>query len=159
MKNRLFLICLLFIWVACDRVDPYSQEFLEELSNPFEIHHPDGTLYGSTSSSILFVKSEVFSNSSQSMDITWNLLSSEIPRDWELNVCDPVNCWGPEITTKTFTLIPRGDGLLDAGFRPGGVPGEGRALIEVWAVQDSAETYQVIEFNAVAERPEYLLKY
>ena len=147
-----YLIVLLFV-ASCDRVDePYPQEIYDDLFNRgFEIHGPEGVEFGSASNTFIFVKSEVENLENDSINIGWKVLDFNIPRDWELNVCDPNQCYPPDILTQNFFLHGNEIDILDAGFKPHGQAGNGYAKLMVWQIGDSADTAIEVEFFGQAE--------
>ncbi len=83
-----------------------------------------------------FMKVKNTSNSTKT--INWIAAERTGSRDWEINICDIVNCYSFAYVVRTFSLAAGDTGTMRLDIDPHGVSGPGQVSLLMWVEGDSA---------------------
>lgn len=100
----------------------FSQNFHEEV--------PDTILYGDYDEETFYGDIDLFNDTDESIEITWENIEESVPEGWEISNCDPVTCHPVGTLTESFDLNTTG--YLNTHFYPNGVAGSGYVKIRLY---------------------------
>lgn len=145
MKNALFVLSIFFVFGCSQKtVDIPQVNKIDVLKSSVENN-------GIASDEEIVVRSSIKNLTNDLVEVKWKRIVKNVPKGWEMAVCDTNACYFPQIDSATFDLPPNRSTRLWAYFYPGDSIGQGTAQIQVYAVSQPQKRF-VISYKASATK-------
>ena len=84
----------------------------------------------SDDANVLDFSANTYYNAYDSVNITWQIIESEMPDQWSFSNCFP-NCYVPGVFSGTNSFSPNSQQYLNCHFYPNNTPGTGVVKMEI----------------------------
>lgn len=94
-------------------------------------------------------------NAYEYVDITWQIIESDIPEEWSFSVCFP-NCYKRGVTFGSNSFTPNSQQYLNCHFYPNNTTGTGILKMEITTNNEFTDTVTWIGIaNSISVIPEF----
>lgn len=108
------------------------------------------SVVGRSTDADLEIHAVIVNPTNQEQSYTWVRSNVTQPSAWTNAICDPVQCWSPNVSTKDFTLPANSQDTFVIHFYPGGAIGRANLDLTLTKTGD-ASTAQTFTYKGIAE--------
>lgn len=118
------------------------------MAQTFQPEVSDTTLYGDSKESDFYGDIDIINLTQSPLLMKWVVVEKNLPINWEVSLCDPMDCRAIGVDSANFTLaVSSSSNYLNVHFYPNETPGLGILRVALVNRDSLAERHEVVYYG------------